>query len=231
MFLDMPEAFHWVGMAKRAGASVYWGLSDSQHALENIFVGLPVDSTVAWSFQQVLLNGMKDVYEDIGWQFIAFKIGGIGSMRYLRSVNSIRSEYLLAWEDMHAGIIALPNCSPLLIPQNGLIDLAGEQIALLEQRDVLGPSFDAMRTLNGTGFPHSFFIGLFSVNSVPGGPGFSQFMPGGDIANFADRWEWIADPTGGMLTRWSSLGHPARASSVTPLIEVLAEPLTIFPIK
>jgi len=45
-------------------------------------------------------------------------------------------------------------------------------------------------------------ISQFAENPVPGGPDFEALEPGGDIANYPDRWDWITHSGNGMWPLW-----------------------------
>lgn len=225
LFQERENEFLWPGLAKRVGASVYWGLSDSQWGIEAqlAIAGLPSGAylietplQMTISFQQALLTGMKAIYRDIGWQFMAYHVGGIAAMQNLRDNAYISSVYMTAWAQMSEG---------QRLNNQGLIDSASLLIADQEQRVILAPAFSQIATINSS--PITWMLNKFTKNPVPGGMSFRDFDADGDITNFNDRCPWVSDPDFGMLVKWRQQGNWGRLPLVAPLIEDMAEALSI----
>ena len=111
-----------------------------------------------------------------------------------------------SWQDLHDGKNQ---------PSNDLIADATFKITDFEQNEVIVPTWTKLAGLGFT-FMDTVFSWL-SVNSSPGGDSFRDAVPGGNVADTADRWKWISDrdvttplgfsgfSTNGIIAKWEAL--------------------------
>jgi hypothetical protein len=187
-----PDKFQWAGLGKLAGAPVYAGLSDAQHGRVNVIEGIVESFDVAFSEKEKFVSDTKDlvkstqallvdgnirIFEDLAWQFAAYRCSGLGALHYVDMQNSKDSEVLSFddWALIDSGI------------REGDVDkiLRGNKaLAHREQKDVLKPVYEVMDTLQlslGLSFlPVDLRVGVskafsfLAKNPVPGGP---RFIP------------------------------------------------------
>jgi hypothetical protein len=61
-----------------------------------------------------------------------------------------------------------------------------------EQHKTLSPMFDEVRSHNGPeGDLFTWVLSHLSKSPIPGGRPFDDVVPGGNITDFQDRWDWI----------------------------------------
>jgi hypothetical protein len=190
-----PDKFQWAGLAKLAGAPVYAGLSDAQHGRVDVIEAVAERLRMALSDEEQFVLAAKDlvkstqallidanilIFEDLAWQFAAYRCSGLGALHYVKEQDS----RLLSFEDwalIDSGI------------KDGDVDkiLRGnKELARREQKDVLKPVYKKMDTLQLRldlslipkdviiDFPTAF--SFLAKNPVPGGP---RFIPA-DFSTF-----------------------------------------------
>jgi hypothetical protein len=256
-----PDKFQWAGLAKLAGAPVYAGLSDAQHgrvkyADEWISLLSPLlfwksatekerlvaeTKQLIKSTQALLIDGNVRIFEDLAWQFAAYRCSGLGALKYVNKQDE-RSLSFDSWALIDSGV------------NDGDIDkvLRGnKELAYREQKEVLAPIYEEMDLLQSLelsklGAPHKNVSKAFSFlakNPVPRGP---RFIPADSltvpvvpyfnplkipaealvltikavvyssdnrrISRFEDRWDWIERDGDGMWPLWLQI---PKAQSMT----------------
>jgi hypothetical protein len=248
-----PDKFQWAGLAKLAGAPVYAGLSDAQHVrvkyaevwiskLNALSIWKSADEKIRLidetkqlieSTQALLVDGNIKVFEDLAWQFAAYRCSGLGALDY---VNDQDESSLLfdAWASIDSGISAGSTSKVL----KGNLELLER-----EQSKVLAPIYIEMDLLQSLeisklGAPPKFVSKVSSFlakNPVPGGPRFipadsltvpsvgpqlNPLQPSAEVlistfnaviylsdsrmlSRFEDRWDWIEREGDGMWTLWT----------------------------
>lgn len=51
-------------------------------------------------------------------------------------------------------------------------------------------------------------------NAVPGGKRFSTLVPGGDVTDTDDRWDWVEHSDNGIIDAWNDLSNADRRTEV-----------------
>lgn len=201
-----PE-LQWAAQARLAGGIVYPGLQDI-HALRKAKregrSGLPVvNERDLEYFEDKLVSMQKQIFEDIGWQLMAYSRGGIQEMRRLHRAGKLPATdprlhprgMIGIWEDIASG-------DPRRVREGN------RQLLLREQRTILQDDYDEMRKRGGNTWLYLQALSLTAQSPVPGGKSFNDFsrsqvcvklpsycsdtfLPPGTIDDFDERWEWI----------------------------------------
>ena len=195
LFTEQPTEFYWAGLAKLAGAPVYAGLSDAQYlkigAITSGFltqdnfgasIGLSLLASKAGQFQTNLMTMNIHIYEDMDWQFEAYKNGGLDALEEINTAsgNDPSVINIEAWREIDDGI---QNDDDAEIQDGNTL------LAQREQNVVLVPDYQNLNSL----FPGtSSLMSKFAQNPVIGGPDFLTLEPGGNLGNTAQRWDWIS---------------------------------------
>ena len=137
---------------------------------------------------QFLAGGNIGVYSDIYWQFLAYDSGGIDEMRRLYEQGELSPYLYRAWLKIDGGDAAAGNLMLLKYEQ---------QITL--QQNHYDQHLGTASTLTG-----------LMTSPIPGdNVTFTDYVPGGNIALFSDRWKWIE---GSMYKSWLALQNVAFRS-------------------
>jgi hypothetical protein len=190
------DKFLWAGLAKLAGAPIYAGMSDAQYGKEGAAIPRGVGIIAAnalQSIQDLLIDANINIYNDLAYQFVAFRTGGIKSMKYLKDQGTIDGPVYDAWKQLD---------------EDGDVSSANQTLLQREQRDILRITYlnlDAM--LDGW---VSWLFSIMTNNPIPGGPSFQTVIPNGNIAIYNDRWAWITDAQQGMWPLWVSKPNTQR---------------------
>jgi len=192
LFTEQPTHFYWAGLAKLAGAPVYAGLSDAQYCKEGLITSgyltlddlgagivLSLLESKAAGFQTNLIQMNIDIYSDMDWQFEAYKNDGLQALEEIYAVDPTLFD-IDAWKEIDDGI------------QNGddaEIQDGNTLLAQQEQNVVLVEDYQKLSNL----FPGtSSLMSRLAQNPIIGGPDFLTVEPGGDLANTAQRWDWVS---------------------------------------
>ncbi|MCX8488206.1 MAG: hypothetical protein ORN22_03760, partial [Opitutales bacterium] len=184
-----PDKFQWAGLGKLAGAPVYAGLSDAQHGRANVIEGIAETlrgaisdeeqfvsdaKGLVKSTQALLVDGNIRIFEDLAWQFAAYRCSGLGALYYVKE----QDRRLLSFDDwaMIDSGIKDEDVDKIL--------RGNKEIARREQKEILKPIYEKMDTLQlslGLSFwPEGLRVGVskafsfLAKNPVPGGP---RFIP------------------------------------------------------
>ncbi len=202
---DEPDQCLWAGRAKLAGAPVYAGLSDAQNGRSGLAIGSfgIIDDPILAEIQDLLIEANINIFEDLAYQFVAYRSSGICALEHLNEEGVIPNEIFAGWWSIHDGF-----------DDNDFSAVAdgNQQLLRREQEEILKETYEALdeaEALFGT-VSVSWLFSLLTDNPVPGGPSFQAVVPDGNIAVFADRWQWITDPNVGMWKLWTGTDKPSR---------------------
>jgi hypothetical protein len=225
-----PNVQRWGGLAKRAGCPVYAGLSDTQWAKEGsvaalllpIFAAAPSNVIPTMDFfQNVLVHGGHNIFNDLAWQCRAYERGGYYALKYVKDkgldAGSLRDVDLDPWLSINKGEVE-NNLASILF---GTLELTRR-----EQRVVVQPAWDRILAL-----PTSKVDTLFSwlaENPLPGRPSFKTSQPGKNIVIYAERWRWIEND---ILPPWGGMAEGARNTLVNDPLVNAAAPYAWLPVK
>ena len=173
MYLSNP-AFQWAGMAAFASSEVGRGMQEAQNgALRRIAEGNDI--------RDMLATGNWAVYNDIYWQFLAYKKGGMAEMGRLLQNGDIPHDMYLAWQLIDLGT---RNNDPSAVSAGNKKILEHEQNVTL--KEAIYDDSTYADWANYLGSRAEF------TSPVPGDPnGFQTVVPNGKLAKTADRWKWI----------------------------------------
>ncbi|MGH7139011.1 MAG: hypothetical protein ACREHD_24970 [Pirellulales bacterium] len=209
----------WAGMAKLAGNTV-WNALAVNIQVDGIPVG-PLAKNAPGSgpaqvqafMERELLAMNLEIFLDLAWVHEAYLRGGIEELRSLVQSGELSQNVLDGFELIDRGI------------RQGSDDLIQQGNAMLlqrEQQTILMRGYAELARLN-----LGKLMGALAKSPVPGGKPFSESVPGGDLANFADRWRWILKE---MLPNWNNMDPELRqklaeaplGSTLDDLIAIIA---------
>jgi len=220
---DQNPNLQWAGMGKLAGATLYSGFQDLDAVTRqegNLWTHLAADipafltfglfgvgasesaqavlhNEAKW-FETKFLTMAKNVFLDQGFQHAAYMHGGMDAITALHNdnvtndPNGMDDMTFKAWQDIDSG-------DPTRV-QSG-----NTWLLFREQHKTLSPMFDEVRNHNGPeGELFTWILSHFSKSPIPGGRTFNDVVPGGNITQFQDRWDWI---TLDMMPKYQQLLH------------------------
>ncbi len=216
MYLSRPSVFKWAGMAAFASAEVGrgmgqawqlgfgdWGLSAGGTLLVwvggLVKTGKSVGPMLGKKLFWALSGGNRFVWWDIFWQHLAYRDQGIAALIYAHKAGDLSPVVLNAWRNIDNGY----RCGDSALIWRGNRELLKHEQEVVLQVQVYDRSRDIWPIIS---------------DDVPSpipehGVKFTDYVPGGDIGNFKDRWKWIE---GSMLPAWMSLetNKPAKVRSL-----------------
>lgn len=193
------DKFLWAGLAKLAGAPVYGGLSDAQNGRDGspasagapmpfpVF-GIGAASTLK-DIQDLLIDANINIYNDLAYQFVAYRTGGLKPLEHLNKIGEIRDDNYNAWKLIDGG-------------EATNVASGNQQLLQREQQVILAQTYTDLLNM-WDGWVADAFSWL-TRNPIVGGPSFQTVIPNGNIAVFADRWGWITHPQQGMWLLWTN---------------------------
>lgn len=202
------DKFLWAGLAKLAGAPVYGGMSDAQNGRDGSLVvaGTPlpfgttlgvVSAATLMGIQDLLIDANINIYNDLAYQFVAYRTGGLKSLEHLNKIGEIRDDNYNAWKLIDGG-------------EATNVASGNQQLLQREQQVILAQTYTDLLNM-WDGWVADAFSWL-TRNPIVGGPSFQTVIPNGNIAVFADRWGWITHPQQGMWLLWTSKDKYQRQS-------------------
>ena len=208
LHFDNAEQFYWAGLAKLAGAPVYGGLSDAQNGRAGVAIGTfgIVQDGILKTIQDTLINANINIFKDLAYQFVAYRASGIGAIEHLREIDNIPQSILVSWTKIDDGYRS---------NDTSLIHTGNQELLRREQNVILAPTYVTLNNLASGSV--SFMFSKLAKNPIAGGPDFDAVVPGGNIAVFTDRWNWISDPEQGMWKLWSGKTSAVRKSEAGAL--------------
>ncbi len=215
LYQSDPEAFKWAGLAALASNLVGFGMKTATLA-----------KAFPWAREgfEALSNGNQGVYDDIFWQHLAFQEGGAKEMIRLHEAGSLAEDDLRMWLKIDEGI---KTGNQELVWEAARDQLVQEQTLL--QTVVYDPAYEQFTTLSP---------GIWSP--VPGDDvTFREYLPGGNIAQFDERFDWIGssmlpayrefEASGGLKRLLADKGHEPDKPWKTPFVDALPSPPTSNP--
>ena len=191
---EQNSDYYWTGLAKLAGGPVYAGMSDCQNGRDGIAIGTfgLFDASLLKSIQDILIEANINIYNDLAYQFVAYRVGGIKSIKHLNNQGDIILTLYDAWKQIAGGS-----------------DVTGASQILLqrEQRDILRKTYEDLDSL-GYGSV-SWLFSMLCKSPILGDPDFRSVISGGSLSNYNDRWSWI---TYSMWPSWISKNGAQRKS-------------------
>jgi hypothetical protein len=208
LYFSDPERYQWAGLAWFAGATVYAGVQDlsvtadalrragdldgAREVLAAVFPQAVIPLLVAdASVPQVaaeldeveaeMMGMQRQVFDDIAWQHVAFREGGLPAMAALRRSGALGPRQMQAWRDIDSR-------DPARVAR------ANRNIAYVEQHDVLGDDFTRLRLGHGVvGHGVTLATSVVAESPVPGGRPFRDVVPYEVVVDLPDRVTVVPD--------------------------------------
>lgn len=220
-----PNVQRWGGLAKQAGCPVYAGLSDAQWGKEGsyaaILIGGGIGAVTLDFFQNVLIHGGHNIFNDLAWQCRAYERSGYYALKHVKDKSldsgSLKALELDPWLAINKGEVENNVTSVLL---------GTDRLTRREQEFIVQPAWDRILAL-----PTSTVDTLFSwlaENPLPGRPSFKTSQPGKNIVIYAERWPWIEND---ILPPWGGMAEGARNTLVNDPLVNAAAPYAWLPVK
>lgn len=198
MYLSDPVAFKWAGIAALASQSIGDKLSLLR---DGSFLHTPTDGLSAaisfglWfaaaSCDYIYLQageGNKAIYEDIYWQHLAYREGGIAELERICEQGDLPQNILEAWQMIDRG--KRSGEEELIWQGNGILfEYEQKQVIqpILYDGKINKPLWKAISVANKV-------LGVLVTSPVPAeGPDFREHVPDGNLAEYSDRWKWCIE--------------------------------------
>jgi hypothetical protein len=216
LYLQKPDLFLWAGLAKMAGGPVYGGMVDAEYLRTGSFVGVGaavLGSATADFFQETLIKGNYDIFDDLAWQFRAYETSGIWALRHVDDKRvgepAIRTFEIGPWNQMWKGEYS---------SSAEFVRTANINLTRREQEHIVQPAWTIFSTQGVIGLEP--LLGVLALSplkdTVEGADSFTSAVGiTADITAFSDRWKWINDPFDGIWLDWTGLSTQARTGMVT----------------
>jgi hypothetical protein len=221
------DVLRWAGLAKLAGGGVYAGCVDADP------VGASPAGVASLELLRLLMNGARDVFNDIAWQHRAYRGSKYWGIKWVSENDPSRSHNqpvtdLPIWKDFYTGEVTT---------NNGALNFASTRLLRREQEHVLANTFLAIHRLGAAlgsePGPYAVIMSDQAKSSIPPGtPTFRDTVPLQRppsvpesepwkpwITEFDARWTWVGD--NGMVGTWGVLSNGTRLGySATPLLDL-----------
>jgi hypothetical protein len=208
LYLSDPERYEWAGLAWFAGATVYAGVQDlsvttdalrrasdldgAREVLGRLYPAARVELLLAGAslpevvedLEQVeadMMGMQRQIFDDIAWQHVAFREGGLEAMEGVFAVGFIGRREVGVWRDLDRG-------------RPEAVARANRNLAYVEQHDVIADDFTRLRTGRGV-VGHAFTLATSAVaaSPVPGGRPFREVVPYEVTVDTPDRLAVVPD--------------------------------------
>ena len=208
LYLSDPERYEWAGLAWFAGATVYAGVQDlsvttdalrqasdldeARELLGRLYPAGRVELLLAGATLPEVVDGLeqveadmmgmqRQVFDDIAWQHVAFREGGLEAMEGVFAVGFVGRREVGVWRDIDRG-------------RPEAVARANRNLAYVEQHDVIGDDFTRLRTGRGV-VGHAFTLATSAVaaSPVPGGRAFREVVPYEVAVDTPDRLAVVPD--------------------------------------
>jgi hypothetical protein len=213
MYLRNPQIYKWAGMAALTSATVGRGMY-IMRGLRQTHLGSVVGlfgGEVAETFRNLGI-GNRAVFTDIYWQHMAYEEGGMAEIERIFRAGQLDRRALRGWRQIDAG---------RRVGDQELVWAGNTELLHFEQKHVLQPQvYDQNQPLWRE-------VSAWIPSPIPGHREiFADFVPGGNIGAFAERWRWITDS---MLPRWRELSdtQPARVKHMLQSLMLGGDPLAL----
>lgn len=216
LYNQKPTQFLWAGLAKIAGGAVWNGLNLAQSqfvapvltAEARLFPPATEGQVDAYLIANteipVFLQMQQDIFNDLAWQFEAYRYVGLFAIKLLPLVDQntgLDQNTQSAWVNIDSG-----NATQIVVGNNALL--------LREQNTVL------QRDYNQFQWPVGNILGEFTQALFPQSQTFTQVEGNlANIANFQTRWDWISRS---ILPTWNNASQAQRTAWVNAPLGSLA---------
>ena len=213
MYLRNPKLYVWAGMAALTSATVGRGMY-IMFSLGQTWMGSLVGlfrREVAETFGNLGI-GNHAVFKDIYWQHVAYEEGGLGELERVFRAGQLDRRAMRGWRQIDAG------------RRTENADLVWQGNATLlhfEQKEVLQPQ---VYNTNPRLWQE---IAGWVPSPIPGHhQSFEEFVRGGNIAVFDDRWAWIEHS---MLPHWRTRAdaQPKKVERIMQSLMLGGDPLAL----
>ena len=202
--------FQWCGLARLAGSQVISGVSDASYATLSPSAIL---TRIADNIFTAMAEGGYDIFDSLAWQHHAYRSSGLGALEWTNdnSGDNDLAQLIISWRDLNAG---------LNTNDADLIAAAARRMTIYEQQEIIVPTWNKLReiTLENGDVTHVYTVLAENVMK-PNGDRFTVAIPGGNLADTADRWRWIDDSaTGspnGIIGAWKAAGKAGQRALVS----------------
>jgi hypothetical protein len=170
-----------------------------------------VAGELAWVERQ-FLHMQRDIFDDLAWQHLAYREGGLPVMDALREGGQIHDSHHLGWTLIDEGRVSAGNA----------------ELLHHEQRHVIGASYDDVRERSTVTWALTEGMGLVGQSPVPEGETFTETVGWrANVSVFEDRWEWIEST---MYPEYLDFREqPYGSELIAAPVERLAEPQRLLP--
>ncbi len=206
LYLANPEIFKWAGLAAFASASIGEKMEvlaagnllrvPALVASEKAANSLNLLSSAMDLAYNMIGRGNKAIYDDIYWQHLAYRDGGLAEMTALFEEGSLEPQLYLAWRMIDQGW------------QTGDEELIWSGNTLLlkyEQKEIIQPVlYDGMLNQPMWKLVSKLHqtLGVLIASPVPEEQkSFRDCVPGGNLGNYEDRWKWCVEK---IMPAWQS---------------------------
>lgn len=191
MYRSDPATFKWAGMAALASCKVGAGMKEARAAQSGWkkVAGSLVDID-GKELETALKTGNDAVFEDIYWQFEAYKTCGIAEIEKAFRAHELEEDAYQAWLNIDKG---KKTHDETLIWQGNEMLLKHEQKKILQEK-VYDKNRKLWKNVSDIGSRYQEI-----ESPIPGDKSFQKFQKNRNIGNFDHRWNWIEDS---MLPSW-----------------------------
>jgi hypothetical protein len=207
LYLSNPSIFKWAGMAAFASKEVGKGMAQAWElgfgagtdpfTAAAVWVGGlvtgrggDVGPTMGKLLFWALSGGNRLLWDDIVWQHVAYRDAGFKALQEAREAGEVPESSFAGWSIIDSAVRK---------KEIEEVWMGNALLLLHEQQQVLQPLiYDAKEV------KHLWpAISADVPTPIPGhGVNFIDYVPGGNIGNFTDRWKWIFES---MLPAWQKL--------------------------
>ncbi len=201
--------FQWCGLARLAGSQVVGGVSDAMYGTHQ---ASPILTQISVEIMESMRDGGYDIFSSLAWQFHAYRSSGIGALEWTNdnSGDQDLGELFEDWRDLDDGKIS---------SNSGLVARAANGMTDYEQNTIIIPTWVKLSSIGQPNMITDIMTLLAKNVMTPSGDSFLTAVPGGNLANAADRWKWIDDgPAGsanGVIGAWRSAGTATQLNLVS----------------
>jgi hypothetical protein len=216
LYLENPTAFKWAGMASHVSATVGVGLVGAQGSPAAIASGNPFVAAGALvggkELESFLKDGNNAVFNDIYPAFLAYKNGGAAEV----ANAGFAPEVVEGFRSIEQGEQLLASESTLDDETRAmeLIWQGNEKLLRYEQEVTLDPVYQNHEWTARALSPFMYIAYTPSDVHV-----FQGTVPGGDIGDFNDRWNWISSD---LLPGWQAQDGGNREAQLAKMREFQA---------
>jgi hypothetical protein len=181
-----------------------------------------VSGVVLKDVQTILVQANINIYQDLAWQFAAYRCSGTRALKYVRDQDFTALDYA-TWEEIDDGVFESDQ-TKVFHGNVGLLRREQERILRRTYQDL-----DA--SVNVLGFPIiSWIFSILAENPLPSGPDFSSWYELRLLSNFPERWDWITRSGDGMWELWTAAPVNIRKGWVGIPLRTRADDYNLVPL-